>query len=36
MTDRDKLIDLLYDVLDARPDTIADHLRGSGSKVEGV
>ena len=30
MTDRDKLIDLLYDVLDARPDTIADHLLANG------
>ena len=30
MTDRDRLIDLLYDVLDARPDTIADHLLANG------
>ena len=30
MTDKDKLIELLYDVLDARPDTIADHLLANG------
>ena len=30
MTDRDRLIDLLYDVQDARIDTIADHLLANG------
>ena len=27
---RDRLIELLYDVLDARPDTIADYLLANG------
>lgn len=38
MTDREsreRLIDLLYDVLDARPDTIADHLLANGVKIAG-
>ena len=30
MTDRDRLIELIYDVLDARPDTIADYLISNG------
>lgn len=33
MTDRDRLIDLLYDVEDARNDTKADHLIANGVTV---